>query len=256
MSSSLNKKVVKYKRDILETLNKFKIDINSSYNNHNYTVDYTPEGLIKNSELKKEIDKIYYNMNENFIDYYSQLKVSEFIYKQQNRGKILKFFNEEGTKTALRELKSNNNDVVFNYHTFDLTDVESFNTSWQAAPLDTGDIGFFTVTATMQRYVSSYDEKVPLDKPLEHTYKRDELFKMFVELYKSTSYDSFRMLVDGTSDGQNGGKKSSYKSTGQKVTVVIKKKSLTRTIYKNSKNIGYIKVNNEYKLLSKFKILK
>jgi hypothetical protein len=45
-----------------------------------------------------------------------------------------------------------------------------------------------------------------------------------------------------------------YKSTKQKVSVIFKKKSLVRTIYKNAKGVSYIKVNNQYKLLSKFKV--
>jgi hypothetical protein len=57
-----------------------------------------------------------------------------------------------------------------------------------------------------------------------------------------------------TGQSQGGGRKSAYKSTKQKVSVIFKKKSLVRTIYKNAKGVSYIKVNNQYKLLSKFKV--
>lgn len=53
-----------------------------------------------------------------------------------------------------------------------------------------------------------------------------------------------------------GGKNNKkYKSTKNKVNVIINKKSFIKTIYKNSNNVNYIKINKEYKLLSKFKVL-
>lgn len=45
----------------------------------------------------------------------------------------------------------------------------------------------------------------------------------------------------------NGG----YKSTKQKISVIIDKKPCDRTVYKNAKGISYIRCNNKYKLLKK-----
>jgi hypothetical protein len=54
--------------------------------------------------------------------------------------------------------------------------------------------------------------------------------------------------------GENKKNKSNkYKSTKIKTTFYIKNKLYSRTIYINSKNIKYIKLNNKYVLLSKYK---
>lgn len=42
-----------------------------------------------------------------------------------------------------------------------------------------------------------------------------------------------------------------YKSTKQKISVIIDKKPCDRTVYKNAKGISYIRCNNKYKLLKK-----
>jgi hypothetical protein len=55
---------------------------------------------------------------------------------------------------------------------------------------------------------------------------------------------------------KNKGKKGVYKSTKQKVSVIIDKKHYNKTVYKNSKGISYIRRNNEYKLLKKYKLSK
>jgi len=55
---------------------------------------------------------------------------------------------------------------------------------------------------------------------------------------------------------KNKGKKGVYKSTKQKVSVIIDNKHYNKTVYKNSKGISYIRRNNEYKLLKKYKLSK
>ena len=55
---------------------------------------------------------------------------------------------------------------------------------------------------------------------------------------------------------KNKGKKGVYKSTKQKISVIIDKKPCDRTVYKNAKGISYIRCNNEYKLLKKYKLVK
>lgn len=55
---------------------------------------------------------------------------------------------------------------------------------------------------------------------------------------------------------KNKGKKGGYKSTKQKISVIIDKKPCDRTVYKNAKGISYIRCNNEYKLLKKYKLVK
>lgn len=47
-----------------------------------------------------------------------------------------------------------------------------------------------------------------------------------------------------------------YKSTKQKISVIIDKKPCDRTVYKNAKGISYIRCNNKYKLLKKYKLVK
>ena len=55
---------------------------------------------------------------------------------------------------------------------------------------------------------------------------------------------------------KNKGKKGVYKSIKQKISVIIDKKPCDRTVYKNAKGISYIRCNNEYKLLKKYKLVK
>lgn len=98
----------------------------------------------------------------------------------------------------------------------------------------------------------------------ESIYDNDDLISIFKKLYDSKN-DTFKLHLNSylrmyypnhvlPKKTQDGGRKTTYKSTKKKVSVIIKKKTLFRTIYKNSKGINYIRVNNEYKLLSKFKI--
>lgn len=53
---------------------------------------------------------------------------------------------------------------------------------------------------------------------------------------------------------QTGGRKNIiYKSTHKKIKIYVNKKIIERTVYKNSKNIEYVKINKKYVLLSKCK---
>ena len=88
------------------------------------------------------------------------------------------------------------------------------------------------------------------------------LFKQF--LTDNTDYNIIHSATTTTTPTQKGffskktgGQKNNkeYKSTKNKVNVIINKKSFIKTIYKNSNNVNYIKINKEYKLLSKFKVL-
>jgi hypothetical protein len=57
-------------------------------------------------------------------------------------------------------------------------------------------------------------------------------------------------------NGQTGGKATKYKSTGITVFILYKKKKYNRTIYvKDKGNTKYCKINNEYILLSKLKVI-
>lgn len=68
--------------------------------------------------------------------------------------------------------------------------------------------------------------------------------------------DKYNKQPGGGILSKNKGKKGVYKSTKQKISVIIDKKSCDRTVYKNAKGISYIRCNNEYKLLKKYKLVK
>jgi hypothetical protein len=82
-----------------------------------------------------------------------------------------------------------------------------------------------------------------------------DLFNKLLTGGKITS--NFKTFLIDKIHEQKGGRKNNkiYKSTKNKVNVIINKKSFIKTIYKNSNNVNYIKINKEYKLLSKFKVL-
>ena len=81
-------------------------------------------------------------------------------------------------------------------------------------------------------------------------YKPDELKGFLIEVM--SKLPEFNELIYEINSNQRGGKKQGYKSTKTKVSVIINKKAFVRTVYTNAKNVSYIRVNNQYKLLSKF----
>ena len=90
-------------------------------------------------------------------------------------------------------------------------------------------------------------------------YDQRELNGLFNNLLTSTTGNISVLFKDFLTNKillKAGGKNNKkYKSTKNKVNVIINKKSFIKTIYKNSNNVNYIKINKEYKLLSKFKVL-
>ena len=73
---------------------------------------------------------------------------------------------------------------------------------------------------------------------------------------KADQYKIENNIDGGGILSKNKGKKGVYKSTKQKISVIIDKKPRDRTVYKNAKGILYIRCNNEYKLLKKYKLVK
>ena len=73
---------------------------------------------------------------------------------------------------------------------------------------------------------------------------------------KAVQYNKDHCQPGGGILSKNKGKKGVYKSTKQKISVIIDKKPCDRTVYKNAKGISYIRCNNEYKLLKKYKLVK
>ena len=73
---------------------------------------------------------------------------------------------------------------------------------------------------------------------------------------KAVQYNKDHYQPGGGILSKNKGKKGVYKSTKQKISVIIDKKPCDRTVYKNAKGISYIRCNNEYKLLKKYKLVK
>ena len=73
---------------------------------------------------------------------------------------------------------------------------------------------------------------------------------------KAVQYNKDHCQPGGGILSKNKGKKGVYKSTKQKISVIIDKKPCDRTVYKNAKGISYIRCNNEYKLLKKYKLAK
>jgi hypothetical protein len=81
-------------------------------------------------------------------------------------------------------------------------------------------------------------------------YKQKELPEFFRNVISIIPL--FTKLIERINRDQRGGKKQGYKSTKTKVSVIINKKTFVRTVYTNAKNVSYIRVNNQYKLLSKY----
>ena len=92
------------------------------------------------------------------------------------------------------------------------------------------------------------------------TDKNSIIYHKFIKFLSDNIIHSATTTTTPTQKGffsRTGGQKNNkeYKSTKNKVNVIINKKSFIKTIYKNSNNVNYIKINKEYKLLSKFKVL-
>lgn len=63
-------------------------------------------------------------------------------------------------------------------------------------------------------------------------------------------------IIIKENNGQSGGKRTKYKSTGITVYILYKKKKYNRAVYvKDKGNTKYCKINNEYILLSKLKVI-
>jgi hypothetical protein len=84
--------------------------------------------------------------------------------------------------------------------------------------------------------------------------EKEELKKDIDELTKHLT--AFSALLETLPPNASGGNPPKYKSTGKAVYILYKKKKYKRTIYvKDKRKTKYCKINNEYILLSKLKVL-
>ena len=93
------------------------------------------------------------------------------------------------------------------------------------------------------------------DEEITHTYPFTSI-AIINDNEKAEQYNKEHYQPGGGILSKNKGKKGVYKSTKQKISVIIDKKPCDRTVYKNAKGILYIRCNNEYKLLKKYKLAK
>ena len=93
------------------------------------------------------------------------------------------------------------------------------------------------------------------DEEITHTYPFTSI-AIINDNEKAEQYNKEHYQPGGGILSKNKGKKGVYKSTKQKISVIIDKKPCDRTVYKNAKGISYIRCNNEYKLLKKYKLVK
>lgn len=93
------------------------------------------------------------------------------------------------------------------------------------------------------------------DEEITHTYPFTSI-AIINDNEKAEQYNKEHYQPGGGILSKNKGKKWVYKSTKQKISVIIDKKPRDRTVYKNAKGILYIRCNNEYKLLKKYKLAK
>jgi len=93
------------------------------------------------------------------------------------------------------------------------------------------------------------------DEEITHTYPFTSI-AIINDNEKAEQYNKEHYQPGGGILSKNKGKKGVYKSTKQKISVIIDKKPRDRTVYKNAKGILYIRCNNEYKLLKKYKLAK
>jgi hypothetical protein len=225
------------------------------------------------------IEKIYNEIkNYNIQDY--SIKENKFLlHKSDNTTydsqKLIKFFSylyreNEGFTTLMDSLNPSEPEVIKPLINSDLIN-DDFLNYYLNIENENEILWFFTdnkvnlktkgfeYDITMNRDKQNDDDKIfTFSKDNGNIYNNDELISEFKRLYHES--DDFRFHLDiylkmYDKKFQSGaGRKTTYKSTKKKVSVIIKKKTLVRTIYKNSRGVNYIKVNNEYKLLSKFKI--
>jgi hypothetical protein len=76
------------------------------------------------------------------------------------------------------------------------------------------------------------------------------------EVDDATRTPSTELVVFDPKPGGSGGNLTKYKSTGQVVNIMYKKRKYKRTIFvKEKRKTKYCKINNEYILLSKLNVL-
>jgi len=96
-------------------------------------------------------------------------------------------------------------------------------------------------------YETTYDAKISkiVGKNINDFY-----FDTNEVVYDNTHDDMTSVKDFSTSEGGNINK---LKSTKKKVKILYNKKEIERTIYINKRGTKYVKINKEYKLLSKLK---
>lgn len=101
----------------------------------------------------------------------------------------------------------------------------------------------------------------PFKFEIKYNYGNEEIIRAYpftsiAIINDEVKADQYNEQSGGGILSKNKGKKGVYKSTKQKISVIIDKKPCDRTVYKNAKGISYIRCNNEYKLLKKYKLVK
>jgi hypothetical protein len=207
---------------------------------------------IKDKDLQYAIKKTYYKLNIKSFD-------GEYTYESFFNEKLLLDKKYIGITFRLYYKVENYSDKYIDVHL--LNDVNNNNNIKICYINDNDDTRLnkqnFIATYKTNNYESQYDTK-----PLEDSPPKTEKY-IRIEINNKQLADKYNKQLADEYNTQNGGilrknkgKKGVYKSTKQKVSVIIDNKHYNKTVYKNSKGISYIRRNNEYKLLKKYKLSK
>ena len=225
-------------------------------------------------------------MNENFSKYQNELqeeykKTMEIIYEKMTASSLDDYIRCTYKKNP--PINFNEEIVLLNY-SIEITLRDKVKTS--QSYLDKSDTIF---KDHIDRYISQINYNIEVNTTLYHSYftmpkhildgtNRNKLIPNYfdekrielIELFKNKLKDIDREVVGFNGEiktmivmpnisgfgGKRGKALVKYKSTGQAVYILYKKRKYKRTIYvKDKRNTKYCKIDNEYVLLSKLKII-
>lgn len=242
---------------------------------------YTIDDLLKKYEEFKLFKDTQANekLREKFTIFIDKMRANQMVDQKNYDETVSKLLNY--TVYLLGEALS----PIYNYDNLLLCDTSNTNANGKTykllSVLNDGNTLSTTQIAALEAYnaklieildlFTEFDNKIRDDDKtdLETLYRMAENFHQEIELAKPILNENLILIDQNRNDISDmkdpqlykGGKDrgsaaAKYKSTGQIVFILYKKKKFKRTIYvKEKKNTKYCKINNEYILLSKLNII-
>jgi hypothetical protein len=194
---------------------------------------------INDKDLQYAIDKTYYKLNIKSFD-------GEYTYESFFNEKLLLHKKYIGITFRLYYNFKNYTDKYFDVHL-----LKDDNNEIKICYINDNDTILNNENFNAIYKIANYSTHT---KQLEYSPTETAKY-IHIEINNKKFADEYNVQKGGVLS-KNKGKKEVYKSTKQKVSVIIDKKHYNKTVYKNSKGISYIRRNNEYKLLKKYKLSK